>query len=348
MIRLILLSAIFLAGCAISPNVYKNTMSGQFTRMPRTPPIDANVGLEVRHSLAPAMRAFWKAWLNGDQHIANYEQAVTELLLDDIAKAQVFRGMHLGGATTSDLLIRIDTIEDKDRDKYWVRVALAVLHPKTRAALATYAREQVTSTSMTGHKPLHVIPGLLSQISGQMRADVPRLVAVVQQGETSELAKACEQRDDVPRRIRGCTDLIARADGRPGLQAYAYTERAAAHLQSRDLDRAAADVDAALRLEPGHVWAHYFRGRIAETRRQYERAARDYERAASLIEASVAVKPDQRLRDSGVSIQARAREMEAKASMEQRWVEYLKSIQASNDHDNWAGPPYDLYRQTGR
>ena len=76
MIRLILLSAIFLAGCAISPNVYKNTMSGQFTRMPRTPPIDANVGLEVRHSLAPAMRAFWKAWLNGDQQIANYEQAV--------------------------------------------------------------------------------------------------------------------------------------------------------------------------------------------------------------------------------------------------------------------------------
>lgn len=185
----------------------------------------------------------------------------------------------------------------------------------------------------------------LDVIASKIRNDGNRLVAAVQQASISEWAKACDDRTDPQRRIRGCTELISRAEGRPALQASAYSERAAAYLEARDLDRAAADVEQALRLDPRYIWGHYYRGRIAEARRQYDRAARDYDQTATLIEAAVAAKPDARLRDSGVSIRERAREMEARKGMEQRWVEYLKTIQASNDYANWSGPPYDLYQQ---
>jgi hypothetical protein len=346
---LALFSTVGLAGC-ISAQSYKNTMSEQITHMPVRAPIDANVGLEVHHGLAPRMRAAWKAWLNGDREIANYEQAVTDLLREEVVSGRLFSGTFLGGATTSDLIVSVASAEDKDDDNYWVLVTLTVMNPQTRAPLATYRRQQVTATSMFSHKPLKVIPRLVASIGEEMRPQVPRLVATVRQGEIREVAKACEQADDLPTRLSGCTELIARAAavGRTDLQATAYVERASVYLQRRDLDRASADVDQALRLDSRQIWAHYYRGRIAESRRQYERAARDFDATASLIEASVAAKPDARLRDSGVSIRNRAWEMEARAGMEQKWVEYLKAIQASQEYENWSAPPYDLYRQGQR
>jgi hypothetical protein len=188
----------------------------------------------------------------------------------------------------------------------------------------------------------------LEIISAKIRADAARLIAAVQQASISDWAKACDQTVDVPRRISGCTEMVSRAEGRPGLQAAAYSRRAAAYLQAADLERASADVEQALRLDARHSWAHYYRGRIAEARRQYQHAARHYDEAAALIEASVATQPDARLRDSGVSIRGRARDMEARHDMERRWIEYLKAIQEGNDYGNWSGPPYDLYRKSQR
>ena len=343
MIRFALLFLIFLSGC-VSTQEYKNTMAGQFTRLPVQTVVDANVGLEVRHTLSPAMRGVWKAWLNPDSFITNYEQAVTEMVRDDVVRARLFSGTHIGGATTSDLLVRIETTEDKDDAQYWVTVSLIVLHPKTGAVLSQYRRQQVTSTSMLSHRPLKTIPTLVLQTARDLRADVPRLVAIVRQGDLNEVAKACDQWDDVPRRIRSCTELITRTEDRPSLQATAYAERAAGYMQTRDLDRAAADLEQALRRDPNHIRAHYFRARIAQTRRQYEQAARDYDRTAALMDA----KPDAGTRDGGADMRARAREMEARLGMEQHWIEYLKEVQSSGDYDNWSGPPYDLYRGSRR
>jgi tetratricopeptide (TPR) repeat protein len=299
-----------------------------------------------------------------------------------LALSRLFREVivtdSVNGAGNADLLV----VPSADIQRFRpVALALAFREPRTQAVVGTYDAattvnwadppEAGMAAFLTGFSLFTLSPLTLNWeasasgnnaieraqegiardldiISSRIRGDGQRLVAVVQAGSISEWAKACDDRNDVQRRIRGCTELISRAEGRPGLQASAYSERAAAYVQSRDLDRASADVEQALRLEPRHIWAHYYRGRVAEARRQYDRAARDYDQAAALIEASVAAKPDQRLRESGASIRGRAREMEARAGMEQRWVEYLKTIQASNDYENWSGPPYDLYRQSQR
>src|SRR5262249_4885509 len=159
LVTLGLLSSVGLSGC-ISAQSYKNTMSGQITHMPARAPIDANVGLEVHHTLAPRMRSVWKAWLNGDGEIANYELAVTELLREELVNDRLFSGTFLGGATTSDLLVSVASVEDKDDERYWVVVTLTVRNPRTRVALATYRRRQVTATSILAHNPLHAIPSL--------------------------------------------------------------------------------------------------------------------------------------------------------------------------------------------
>jgi hypothetical protein len=188
----------------------------------------------------------------------------------------------------------------------------------------------------------------LDVLASKIRSDQTRLAAAAATAALSDAAKACDQSDDVAARIRGCSEIIAKGQGRPEFLAIVYDHRGAAYLRQRDFDRAMADLEQAIRLDGKSINAHYHRGRVWESRRQYERAAQDYDRVVALIQASLAVKPDARLRDSATSIGARAREMELRRGMEQRWVEYLKTIQASQDYENWSAPPHDLYRQGKR
>jgi tetratricopeptide (TPR) repeat protein len=39
--------------------------------------------------------------------------------------------------------------------------------------------------------------------------------------------------------------------------------------------------------------------------------------------------------------------LNSRLTMERRWVEYLKSIQADGDYANWSDKPYDLYLRIG-
>lgn len=70
----------------------------------------------------------------------------------------------------------------------------------------------------------------------------------------------CSQRDDPDRRIRGCSQLIERDDATPIFKAGAYEARGIAYHKKRDFDRAIADFDKAIELNPDEVGYHISKG----------------------------------------------------------------------------------------
>jgi len=68
-----------------------------------------------------------------------------------------------------------------------------------------------------------------------------------------QFVKDCSQNKDPDRRIRGCTQIIERADATPIFIAGAYEARGLAYHKKRDYDRAIADFDKAIELNPDKV-----------------------------------------------------------------------------------------------
>lgn len=84
---------------------------------------------------------------------------------------------------------------------------------------------------------------------------------------------------DPARRIEACTQIIDnQADG-PDKRATAYFKRAYAWSMEGDLDRAIADSDQAISLNPEYASAYYNRGYDWATKGDYDRAIADYGQA---------------------------------------------------------------------
>jgi tetratricopeptide (TPR) repeat protein len=82
--------------------------------------------------------------------------------------------------------------------------------------------------------------------------------------------------------IRGCTDYIdsGKYQGRP--LAIAYSFRGIAYESNGQYDRAIADFDKAIGLDPNYAFAYSFRGDAYLKTGQHDRAIADYDRAIEL------------------------------------------------------------------
>jgi tetratricopeptide (TPR) repeat protein len=92
----------------------------------------------------------------------------------------------------------------------------------------------------------------------------------------------CNSSRDADARIAACTATVEDQKESAQSRATAYKNRAAALARKRELDRAVADFNAALRLDPKDASAYKARGEIFEQKKDYDRAIQDFGEAIRL------------------------------------------------------------------
>jgi len=88
----------------------------------------------------------------------------------------------------------------------------------------------------------------------------------------------CEQAQDTDRRIHGCSDRITRFPR----DATAYFNRGSAYLIRGELDRAIADFDGVIQVDPAYSPAYYHRGIAYERRELYDQAIADFSKVVEI------------------------------------------------------------------
>lgn len=83
-------------------------------------------------------------------------------------------------------------------------------------------------------------------------------------------------------RVTSCTEVIEDLSEIKERRAVAYSNRGNVFTDQRDLDRAFADLDNAIRLAPGYAPAYNNRGRVHGFREDFSRAIADYDEAIRL------------------------------------------------------------------
>jgi len=88
--------------------------------------------------------------------------------------------------------------------------------------------------------------------------------------------------EDLDGQIKGCTQAIQSGKYRGKNLAWAYINRGSVYDYQRDFDRAIADLDVAIRLDPDSVAAYQNRAASYRNKGQLDRALADLNRAAQL------------------------------------------------------------------
>jgi tetratricopeptide (TPR) repeat protein len=155
-------------------------------------------------------------------------------------------------------------------------------------------------------------------------------------------AEDCMQDKDPDAKIAGCTQFIAGASV-PKALAVAHYQRGRGHALKKQYDEAMTDYGEAIRHNPDFMDAYYGRAILYEIRKQVDNAVADFDRVIALLNAILATKPTDALRQSIKKIRDRRDGIRSDQQMHARWREYLEEIQARDDYPNWSGPPHDLY-----
>jgi tetratricopeptide (TPR) repeat protein len=120
---------------------------------------------------------------------------------------------------------------------------------------------------------------------------VPRSRLAILSLAVAACAAAAQGADDARRicrnsdpdlRIRACTSIIESATAKIADRADAYRNRGLAYALDHDLDRAFADYDRAIEIEPGNPHGFFVRGSAFHERKEDVRAIADYSRAIAL------------------------------------------------------------------
>ena len=98
----------------------------------------------------------------------------------------------------------------------------------------------------------------------------------------AEAGADCADGKNLDLQIRSCTELIDSAGGSQMSRATAYLYRGLGYLNKIELDRAAPDLDEAIRLDPSSHQAYGLRGRLSVYKGNLDLALADFARALSL------------------------------------------------------------------
>jgi tetratricopeptide (TPR) repeat protein len=93
----------------------------------------------------------------------------------------------------------------------------------------------------------------------------------------------CSQSKDLDRQIRGCTQIIERGK-RESMEwrSYAYYNLGLAYQKKGEVDRAIADYNKAIKLDPKYAGAYLNRGAAYYRKGEVDRAIADYNKAIKL------------------------------------------------------------------
>ncbi len=92
----------------------------------------------------------------------------------------------------------------------------------------------------------------------------------------------CNQSKNLDQRIRGCTSLINQGKLSRKVLAPAYINRGITYRKKGQYDRAIADYDKAIKLNPKLAMAYNNRGTVYGNKGQYDRAIADFDKAIKL------------------------------------------------------------------
>jgi hypothetical protein len=140
----LVIGAIFLSGC-ISIGEYKYAY--KWDTAPSNGRIDAKVRVEVNANMAPEWkRRFFQAMT--EENYANWQQAITELIFEDMQKSHIFSKVAQEGSMDYEALIKIVYTEGQTDQ----RMELSIIDPKNKEAQATYTAESKANFSHTREK----------------------------------------------------------------------------------------------------------------------------------------------------------------------------------------------------
>ena len=170
------------SGCVtVSPNMYAGLISYQ--PEPSKTRIEANVMLHVTHTLTPGMRAQWKKWMNSDQNIDNYSQAVVNVLANDIVQSGIFTQVA-PSVPLPDFIVNL-TCEERMDPEGKVVLNLEVLNP-ARHSISNHTREIRMGTTLKDYNLKAALPKLMADLKADMLADF----AVLYQQRQQKAAEA--------------------------------------------------------------------------------------------------------------------------------------------------------------
>ena len=119
--------------------------------------------------------------------------------------------------------------------------------------------------------------------SDQYAKDALALLGVTATGEQEDSYSDCAQREDFDRTLRGCTQIIGRGEQETReWRATAYVYRGNAYFKNSEFDRAIADYNKAIELDPRDAITFNNRGLSYFEKGEYERAIADNTTAIEL------------------------------------------------------------------
>ena len=96
--------------------------------------------------------------------------------------------------------------------------------------------------------------------------------------------KDCEQMKNWDLKVTGCTAILTKGHDRKQNLALAYMNRGIGYYDKGDYDRAIADYDKAIELNPKLAPAYNDRGNVYSAKGDYDRAIADFDKAIELTQ----------------------------------------------------------------
>lgn len=162
----------------------------------------------------------------------------------------------------------------------------------------------------------------------------------------SDAAQDCDQDKDADLTIRGCTEYIKAVRATPEQLAVAHVQRGQAYARKDQIKDAFADYNESARLNPKLARAYWMRALLHRYQKSHDEAVADFERAIAIVEPTQTGNPNDANTRRLTWLQGLRDSVKADGQMEAYWIDYLRQIQADNEHPNWSGPPLDLYLQS--
>ena len=159
------LVAVLTSGC-VSVEMFKNQLAYEPEHVPSR--VEARASLDVAHSLSPEAEARWRAWGNGPETIGNWDEAVREVIIEDVVKSGLFASAQAGGAGDFDCLVRIRSQDLRDPDRF--SAELQVCDWSSKAVVASYKQEQAMDGSQFDAFQA-VIRTVMARIKAELLAD---------------------------------------------------------------------------------------------------------------------------------------------------------------------------------
>ncbi len=155
-----------MTGCAVSQGVYNNMVT--YEPEMYNGRIDANVRMDVKHSLDSATYSMWKSWGNPDSNIDNWKNAVAEMILKDFRASGIFyRVLAPTDYSPYDMEIRLETQDIKEGSEYFISADMRVYDAATRAEISSHSIKR--SVEMKDYKPM--LKRLTGELKGLLMSD---------------------------------------------------------------------------------------------------------------------------------------------------------------------------------